>query len=131
MSRCFLPGVLRQIAEVAGEDAALAIAAARGGTQVYFPPRPNARHWLCKLIGRERAEVVCDQLTCGVGPLRLDLPLGPTGHRMSGAAKVDALLAQNLSESQIARMTGYTIRGVRMRRAKLGKSADSRQLSLI
>lgn len=127
----FLPGVLRQIAEVVGEDAALAIADARGGTQVYIPPRPAAGHWLIKLIGRERADKVCDHLTCGVGPLRVDLPLGPTGYCMTGRAKVDALLAEGHSESHIARITGYTIRGVRKRRAMLGQVKDDRQLTLI
>src|SRR5690606_37782768 len=72
-----LPGVLGEIAAVAGEDAALSIAAARGGTQVYIPHEPGPHHWLTHLVCREAAQRIADRLTCGVGGLRLDLPLGP------------------------------------------------------
>lgn len=125
-----LPGVLAQIANVAGEDAALAIARARGGTQIYIPPEPGPDHWMTKLIGREAAKAVADELTCGVGGLRLDLPLGPTGNAARMQRKVDEMLTEGRSERDIALATGYTIRGVRMRRAKLGKLRDDRQLTL-
>jgi hypothetical protein len=126
-----LPGVLREIAAVAGEDAALAIARARGGTSVYFPPVPSEDHWLCALVGREAAQAVCDQLTCGVGPLRVDLPRGPTRHAASMQAKIDTMLAEGRSELDINRATGYTIRAIRWRRARLKLRCDDRQLKLI
>lgn len=129
--RIALPGVLGEIADVAGEAAALALAEARGGTQVYFPPIPAEGHWLCSLIGREAAIAVCDRLTCGVGPLRVDLPLGPAGHTAKARAKIDAMLRDNRSERDIAMATGYPIRSIRRRRAKLGFKGDDRQLSLI
>ncbi len=125
-----LPGVLSDIAEVAGEDAALAIAAARGGTQVYIPPRPAIDHWLCRLIGRDAAMAVADKLTCGVGPLRVDLPLGPTGRAARGRAQVDALLRAGRSERDIALATGYTNRAIRRRRVALDLPTDDTQLSL-
>ena len=37
-----LPGLLAEIAAVAGEAAALAVAEAVGGTQIYIPPSPAA-----------------------------------------------------------------------------------------
>ncbi|WP_160296751.1 helix-turn-helix domain-containing protein [Sphingomonas sp. ERG5] len=121
-----LPAILADIADVAGEDAALAIAAARGGTQVYFPPVPSDDHWLSKLIGHEAALAVCDRLTCGVGPLRADVPLGPAGRAAKAREMVDTMLREGRSERDIALATGYTTRGVRMRRAGL----DDRQLTL-
>jgi hypothetical protein len=121
-----LPAILAEIADVAGEDAALAIAAARGGTQVYFPPVPAEDHWLCKLIGQEAALAVCHRLTCGVGPLRADLPLGPAGRAAKARELVDTMLRAGRSERDIALATGYTMRGVRYRRAQL----DDRQLPL-
>jgi len=127
-----LPGALKEIAAVAGEDAALAIAAARGGTQIYIPPEPGRDHWLTKLVGPKAALAIADKFTCGVGGMRLDLPLGPKGHAARQRAKVDRMiLAGGASESDIARATGYTIRAVRRRRAKLGLPADDRQLSLL
>ncbi|MGG2320017.1 hypothetical protein, partial [Salmonella enterica] len=79
-------------------DAALAIAAARGGTQVYIPPRPDADHWLCRLIGVQAARAVADHLTCGVGSLRIDLPLGPVSHAARQRARVDAMIREGRSE---------------------------------
>lgn len=125
-----LPGILAEIAEVAGEDAALAIAKARGGTQIYIPPTPANDHWLCRLIGREEARAVCDHLTCGVGPRRVDLPVGPMGAAAKIRAKVDRMIADDRSERDIALATGYTIRAIRKRRAKLGIQRDDGQLSL-
>ncbi|MDZ4307540.1 hypothetical protein [Allopontixanthobacter sp.] len=125
-----LPGVLGIIAAVAGDDAAVAVARARGGTQVYFPPVPPEDHWLSALIGQEQAAAVCDRLTCGVGGMRVDLPLGGAGHAAQARAQVDALLDAGLSERAIALKTGYTIRGVRRRRARLGRGGDPRQIPL-
>lgn len=125
-----LPGVLAQIADVAGEDAALAVAQARGGTEVYIPPAPGADHWLSKLIGIKAARAVAAELTMGVAGLRVELPLGPTGNMAVARARVDAMLAENRSERDIALATGYTIRAVRRRRAMLGRPRDDRQLTL-
>lgn len=123
-----LPGVLGAIARVAGEEAALAIAEARGGTEVYIPPVPPKDHWLSKLVGHETALEIADYLTCGISGMRLELPSGPAGHAAQMRAKVDAMLREGRSERDIALSTGYTIRGVRRRRARLGRIADTRQL---
>lgn len=130
-----LPGVLAEIAAVAGEDAALAIAADRGGTQVYIPPQPARDHWLSRLVGHKSALAIADRLTAGISGARIVLPLGPKGHAARQRAKVDRLIKEGeLSERDIARATGYTIRGVRMRRKAMleaGKIKDDRQLPLI
>lgn len=123
-----LPGILAEIAAVAGEDAALAIARVRGGTQVYIPPVPAADHWMSQAIGHDRAIAVCDRLTCGTGiGMRADLPIGPAGSAAQARAKVDAMLREGRTERDIVAATGYTARGIRMRRAAL----DDRQLPLI
>lgn len=125
-----LPGVLAEIADAAGVEAALAIADARGGTQVYIPPAPDESHWLSVLIGVEAARAVADRLTCGVGGLRVDLPLGPAGCAARVRFEVDRLLGEGRSERDIALATRYSIRGIRRRRARLGLESDNRQLPL-
>ena len=127
-----LNGVLGDIARVASEDAALAIARELGGTRVYFPADPAPGHWLTKLVGSEAAKAICETLTGGfVGGARIDLPLGPTGTLEDGRSRLDALLIEGkLSERDIALETGYTTRTVRRRRAMLGKPRDSRQQDL-
>tara|TARA_R110002049_G_scaffold203696_1_gene374267 strand:- start:641 stop:1027 length:387 start_codon:yes stop_codon:yes gene_type:complete len=125
-----LPGILSEIADVAGEHAAIAIAQARGGTQVYFPPVPADDHWICRLIGKTAAMRVCDQMTAGVGPRRVDVPLGPTGNvadMNKKRATVDRMIIAGRSERDIALATGYTTRQVRRRRANLREDG---QLSL-
>ena len=47
-----LPGILGEIAEVAGFKAALQVARAKGGTKAYFPVTPEDDHWLVKAVGR-------------------------------------------------------------------------------
>lgn len=125
-----LPGVLAEIAEVAGESAALAIAYARGGTQVYIPPVPPEEHWLCELVGLEKARIIADHFTCGLAGRRLELPLGPAGHGANVRAKVDAMLRAGASERDIALATRYTTRAIRRRCAKLGLQ-DQRQMRLL
>ncbi|MFZ5749077.1 MAG: hypothetical protein ACOY45_15640 [Pseudomonadota bacterium] len=125
-----LPGVLAEIAAIAGVDAALAIAEARGGTQIYIPPAPDADHWMSRLVGHDAATAIAQQLTCGVGGMRLDLPLGPRGHAARIRAEVDRLIRAGRSERDIALATGYTIRGVRRRAAKVRAGEDDRQLPL-
>lgn len=119
-----LPGVLAQIAEIAGEDAAIAIARARGGTQIYLPPAPKADHWLSELIGHEAALAVADQLTGGF-PMRLDVPCGPTNAAAQVRAVVDRMLSEGRSETEIARETGYSARGIRRRRAMMRDRSQS------
>lgn len=129
-----LPGVLAQIAAVAGEEAALAIARARGGTQIYVPPAPGPDHWLSQLVGSEAASAIGEALADGHAGVRIDLPLGPTGAvaRQAAArnAQMDAMIAAGRSERDIALATGYTVRSVRRRIARVGRPVDDRQLGL-
>jgi len=126
-----LPGILAEIADVVGFEAAMAIADARGGTQVYIPPEPDAAHWLSQLIGGEAARAVAERLTCGVGGRRVDLPLGPAGCAARIRAEVDRLLSEGCSERDIAMRTRYSIRGIRRRRARLADKGEDPQLSLL
>lgn len=125
-----LPGILAEIAAVAGEDAALKVAAVRGGTAVYFPPVPTNDHWLCRLIGRDEAKAVCERLTCGVGSIRIDVPTGPAGRAAKARAQVDAMIREGRSERDIALATGYTGRSIRRRRLIVEGPREERQLSL-
>jgi len=123
--RAYLPGVLGDIARVAGEEAALAIARKFGGTRVYFPAEPAADHWLSKLVGHETALAIGDHLTGGfVGGARIDLPSGAFGHQESVRARVDRMIGEGASVRDIALATRYTERAVHKRKAKL---RDDRQ----
>lgn len=58
MSYDWLPPLLAEIAEVAGLDAALALAEARGGSRITIPARPRPDHWFAQTVGMEAAEKI-------------------------------------------------------------------------
>lgn len=126
-----LPGVLSEIAAVAGDAAALAISARVGGTRVYIPASVNDDHWLVDAIGRDNADKVCAAL----GGDRHVIPLATGGAYRSLARdiarRVHQLDQQGKSSAEIARACGLTQRAVhRHRAAHRGGSKDDRQGSL-
>lgn len=115
-----MPGVLGDIARIAGEEAAIKLGRKMGGTRVYFPAEPRPDHWLCQLVGREAARAICDHLTGGfAGGARIDLPIGSFSHQETARAIVDRMIGEGASERDIALSARYTERGVRKRKAKL------------
>ena len=57
-----LPGVLAEIAEIAGRDAALDVALAFGGSTMHVPaPGRVCHHGLARVLGDERARLVAER----------------------------------------------------------------------
>lgn len=130
MSYAWLPKVLAEIAEAAGLDAALKLAEARGGTEIYVPGRAGDDHWLVATVGREAADAICRHFATGHGGCLIELPLGPRGSIAKLRARVDRMIAEGASASAIALACGFTERGVRKRRAK-ARDDDGRQPKLL
>lgn len=126
----WLPAVLAEIAEVAGLEAALALAGARGGTEIYVPPSVDADHWLVETAGAEAAAAICRHFAGNGHGCRLEIPLGPKGAAARLRRQVDRMIAEGKSEREIALATGYSGRGVRMRKARQRDERDSGQGSL-
>jgi hypothetical protein len=106
------PGILADIAEVAGPMAALRVAGAKGGINAYIPLPERLRddHWLVLACGWEGAVAVAARLGNGVVPV----PLGPfAGNRAAIRRAIREGLAAGLSGWEIARRTGVTDRTVR------------------
>lgn len=120
MSYSRLPKLLGEIAEVAGLDAALALAKKRGGTEIYVPPAPGDDHWLVQALGREAAEAICTIY----GSTRQKVPLGPTGSIAEIRRTVDRMIAEGKSTREIALAAGYTERTIHRRRAKLRNQGE-------
>ena len=100
------PGVLREIAEAAGQVAAVKVADAVGGRRAYFPAEPKEGHWLVDLVGMERARAICAQLAPGDRGVELEVPLGPVGDRFKKHRRLRALIDRGLSKPEIVRLTG-------------------------
>lgn len=83
-----LPGILAEIAEVVGDEAAWAILQRCGGTRVSFPAIPDPDHWLSHLIGHEAAKTLGRHFAVGspdgkreTGLRDVVLPIGPRSYQ--------------------------------------------------
>ena len=112
-----LPGLLGEIADIAGEEAALKIAAYAGGTSQYIPGRASDDHWLVKAVGREAADKICAHFGNFTAYGRAtgqaySIPLGPMGTRRAARRLVARELAKGTSARDAARLAGVHERTV-------------------
>ena len=128
-----LPSVLQEIAEVAGEAAALALAARFGGTRVYFPTAANVHehHWLFESVGLEAAKKICDHFEVDGRGQRIEIPLyvGGTYRQFVRAIteRIHKLDQGGASSSEIVRTAGVTQRTVHRHRARHRGKKDGKQ----
>lgn len=129
-----LPGALKEIAEVAGEPAAVSIAAAVGGRRVYIPlpKKLNAKHWLVACVGLRAAEKIAAHFATERSGQRIDIPLYSGGVypqlRRTVAKRIHDLHTDGKSVSQIQQDVGVTERTVhRHRRAHRKDNENQKQ----
>jgi hypothetical protein len=129
----YLPGVLHEIATLAGLPAALALAEKFGGTRVHFPGRAPDGHWLVELVGREAADKLCAHFRSrGRGGYAVEIPLGPKNFYMKARKLAVELHTQGVSGYETARRIGVSSRSIRryLEGAKEDEKQDSDQGSL-
>lgn len=126
-----LPGVLAEIADLVGVEAALAVSEAVGGVRAYIPRQPGDGHWLTAAVGAERAAVIAEHFTTGRTGVELNFPVGPGGsynrERRQRARRIAEMVEQGLQPTEIARQAGITRRGAQMAKARIVASGDPRQ----
>lgn len=126
-----LPGLLGEIAEVAGLAAALALAERVGGTRVTIPSRAGDDHWLVETVGREAADLICDHLRIlapdgrEAGARHVQIPLGPTGLLANARVRLVKELEAGTSAREAARRVGMSERTAFRMRARLRGDDDS------
>lgn len=107
MSYSWLPPLLSEIADVAGVNAALAIADARGGERVTIPAKVKPGHWLVQVVGMEAAEKISAHYRIGyggTGGASLTLPLGPASNPSQIRRRLDQMILDGVSADKIARV---------------------------
>lgn len=126
-----LPGLLGEIAEIAGLSAALALAERVGGTRVTIPARAPDGHWLVKTVGREAADKICDHLRIlapdgrEAGARHVVIPSGPAGCLAKARKRLVRELEAGTSAREAARRTGLSERTAFRMRARLREEDDS------
>lgn len=127
-----LPAILREIAEAAGIEAAMALVADYGGTEVYLPHRPGPEHWLVVCVGRKAAEKICRHFAVNdadgrpVGNYRLTVPLAGTGVTAGARRRLIRELRGGATVVAAARKAGLHERTAWRYKAKL-QDCDSPQ----
>lgn len=128
-----LPGLLARIAEIAGPEAALKIADAKGGTRAYFvaAARLTPSNWLVKAIGMDLAVKIAAELVSDVKGDDIDVPLGTTGSYLRDQRRrreaVARALAAGADANTAARQAGITRRSVQRQKAKSRAEDDKKQ----
>lgn len=115
-----LPGLLAEVEEVVGRDAAIKFATACGGTRIYMPVSVTSEHWLVEAIGINAAEKLAKHFSFGRRGIRLDIPMMPR------ALQVHILTEAGSSSREIALKLGIHQRTVHSRRRAIRIAAQSK-----
>ena len=115
-----LPHILREVAEIAGEEAALRLARVRGGRRMYVPATPTAG--LTAEIGAEAAGALARLY----GNENITVPLGPTGSLSQVRRAIGEALQGGASAAEAAEAAGVTQRTIYNHRRRR-KERDARQ----
>lgn len=119
-----LPGLLGEIADIAGVDVAMEIARCYGGTRVSIPPQPEPDHWLVRLVGQEVADNICRGLAIidadgRPGAIRREvLPIGPVSVLKLARRRAAEALEGGASGREAARHAGLHERTIWRMKAK-------------
>lgn len=107
-----LPGILADIADIAGVQVAYEIARSHGGVRVSIPPRAQDGHWLTELVGFDVADEICRGLSTldPEGKLRgvqnEVIPRGPAALLKAARRQASKALAEGKSAREAARISG-------------------------
>ncbi len=134
MSTHDLPGLLGEIAEVAGLTAALALADKVGGTQVDIPHKSRPDHWLVRCVGQEAADKICKHMTTlgedgrPRGARGVLIPRGPMGLMAKARRRLAEELRAGTSVREAARRAGLSERTAWTIKKSLGGDPDQGSL---
>ncbi|WP_273789802.1 helix-turn-helix domain-containing protein [Bartonella sp. ML70XJBT] len=101
------PALLREIADVAGSEAAWNMMRAFGGREVYIPGRLENADWLIEIVGFEEAEQLINHFCFNGSGVRLLIPLGRDAERRQ---KMMQALQKGWSVDAAAAVSGMHVR---------------------
>lgn len=105
-ARPHLPGILAEIADVAGVEAARTVARIKGGARAYFRLNPPDDHWLVQAVGREKADLICAAIGNSHAGVEYDVPMAVYWNRPQLWREIQKRLDAGQSKPEIARALG-------------------------
>lgn len=120
----YLPGIMREIVDVAGAAAAWEIARTCGGRPVTFPAHVDNNHWLVELVGLDAAQKLCDHFSVGGKRVRIEIPLARDAERRLRLIKA---LEGGMAATDAAAVSGMHVRTAYRTRKKM-KEDDQGEL---
>ncbi|MEQ1671431.1 MAG: hypothetical protein ABL893_11275 [Hyphomicrobium sp.] len=124
-----LPELMVEIAEIAGVEAAITICDRYGGNRVYIPRYAPDHHWLVHCVGRVAADALCEHFASPSG-IELELPTGARLNRTQRRARLEKLIADGYTSSEITRRLGVTRRCVSRAKADMTRRVGANQLDM-
>lgn len=121
-----MPVVVAEIESIAGTEAALKLALAKGGRSVYIPFDVDESHWLAQVVGLEAARKICNHYRVGNTGVRL---LIPTAKLAIQRRRLREALEAGASAPEAAQAAGMHERSA-YRERKRKRFKDNRQKSL-
>lgn len=118
--RAWFSPLLNEIADVAGERAALLIGRDKACQRVYIPKTLAPDHWLIGLVGDEAALKIAARF----GPAHLDIPPALGGQMRRRRRAITEMTRNGMSINQITRALGVARSTVTDQRRKLGRKDD-------
>jgi hypothetical protein len=107
-----LPGILAEIADVAGKAAALQLMASHGGRRVYIPVAYTPSCWLHDVVGEVAARAIIAHFkgfSAAGDPARfeMEIPIGDMGTFGRARKQAGIAFAKAIEEGCGARTAGY------------------------
>lgn len=103
-----LPGGMKELKDLVGPGAALAICAEWGGNTLYVPSRAHPAHPLSRLLGQETANLLCSAMSGD----RLAVPKTDAVMRQMRAKKIMTRRRNGKSIAELAEEFGLTRRRI-------------------
>lgn len=111
-----LPESVARLVEVVGVDAAMAIVEERGGIRLYTPVKADPEHWLADRLGMVAFQKLVDEYQGE----EIEVPRCLEALRAAKDALIAADAEAGASDAELARRYGYTERGIRNVRRRMG-----------
>lgn len=121
-----LPMILRQIAEASSLEAAMSLAAVKGGTRIYVPRHLPEDHWLIGCMGKAGAEALARLY----GGEDIVLPADPRRGQRARVRAIRRGIEQGAAADEVALACNVTRRQIFWHKAKMRASGNRRQKDL-